>query len=193
MERSCMTDRSISVPDPSRQVRFHQLLVAARKTWLMDALADALSRIDPVALKQQLVEHVPADAQRMLAAAGIRDEHVFPVPLILETAPTLVGYYRLLLGVPQKSFYASGTGLGMFKSMEMRGALTSRQQSALSDFCRAMCPALAELVRQLSPTVTPRDVQELPLLTLGSFFQGANNVLIGKQATADVFLSIKEI
>lgn len=36
-------------------------------------------------------------------------------------------------------------------------------------------------------------MQELPLLTLGSFFQGANNVLIGKQATADVFLSIKEI
>ena len=33
----------------------------------------------------------------------------------------LVGYYRLLLGVPQKTFYASGTGMSQFKSMEEDG------------------------------------------------------------------------
>ncbi len=83
--------------------------------------------------------------------------------------------------------------MGLFKSMETRGTLNTRQQASLASYCRAMCSALAELIRQLSPTVTPRDVQELPLLTFGSFLQGANNVLIGKQAAADVFLSIKEI
>jgi hypothetical protein len=33
--------------------------------------------------------------------------------------------------------------------------------------CRAMSEALAELMRQMSPAITPRDVAELPLLTLG--------------------------
>ena len=188
-----MNNRPITAPGATRQIGFHQLLVSARKMWLIDALAEASSRVDPNQLKGQLVEYVPADAQRLLAIAGIRDEHVFPTPVILETAPTLVGYYRLLLGIPQKSFYGGGTGMGFFKSMEVRGTLNQRQKSSLPDFCKAMCSSLADLVRQLSPTVTPRDVLELPLLTLGSFFQGANNVLIGKQATEDVFLSIKEI
>jgi hypothetical protein len=188
-----MPDHTISVPDASRQVRFHQLLVAARKTLLIDALSDSLGRIDPVRLKEQLLDYVPSESQQILAKSGVRDEHVFPTPVILETAPTLVGYYRLLLGVPQKSFYGSGTGMGAFKSMETSGSSNARQQALLPDFCRAMCAALADLMRQISPTVTERDVDELPLLTLGSFFQGANNVRIGKQATADVFLSIKEV
>lgn len=181
------------VPDSSRQVAFHQLLVAARRTWLHDALAAALGKLDHDQLKQQLREYVPADAQRIVAAAGIRDEHVFPTPIVLETAPTLVGYYRLLLGVPQKSFYGRGTGMALFKSMETRGILNDRQKRTLPEFCKAMGESLAELVRQLSPAVTARDVQELPLLTLGSYLQGANNVRIGKQATMDVFLSVQQI
>jgi hypothetical protein len=38
-----------------------------------------------------------------------------------------------------------------------------------------------------------QDLQELPLLALGSQFQGANNVLIGKQATEAVFLALGEL
>jgi XcyI restriction endonuclease len=188
-----MIDHPIGAPDSSRQIAFHQLLVSARKTWLIDALAATLGRIDPAQLKEQILQFVPKSGQTILAKSGIRDEHVFPTPVVLEAAPTSVGYYGLLLGIPQKGFYGGGTGMGRFKSMETRGILNPLTQERLPDFCRAMCAALAELVRQLSPTVTPRDIQELPLLTLGSFFQGANNVLIGKQATADVFLSIKEI
>lgn len=191
--RSLTPDSAIPVPDSSRQIRFHQLLAAARKTWLMDALAEALGRIEPDVLKQQIVAYVPEDAQQILAAAGVRDEHVFPTPIVLQTAPTLVGYYRLLLGLPRKTFYATNTGMNLFKAMELRGVVGQRQSDALPAFCRSMGLALAELVRQVSPTVTVRDVRELPLLTLGSYFQGANNVLIGKQATLDVFLSIKHI
>jgi len=73
---------------PSRQVIFHQMLVAARKTALMDALSEALGLIDPKLLKKQISRYVPKDAQKLLAAAGIRDEHVFPVPAILERQPT---------------------------------------------------------------------------------------------------------
>jgi hypothetical protein len=144
-----MTNQPIPVPDPSRQISFHQLLVAARKTWLIDALVEALDRIDPDELGEQLVAYVPKDARRVLLKAGIRDEHVFPMPVTLETSPTLVGYYRLLLGVPQKTFYGGGTGMGIFKSMEMRATMSPRQKSLLPDFCRAMCSALAARSRRL--------------------------------------------
>lgn len=135
----------------------------------------------------------PKDALKILGAANVRDEHVFPTPVLLESKPTPVGYYRLLLGASQKSFYRNETGLGLFKSMELSGTIGLRQRAALPDFCGVMGAALGELVRQLSPTVTQRDVSELRLLTLGSQFQGANNVTIGKQATADVFLAIADI
>jgi XcyI restriction endonuclease len=73
----------------------------------MDALSDALGRIDPNTLKRQLSRHVPSDAQQILAAAGVRDEHVLPTPIILEAKPTLVVYYRPLLGVSQKAFFGT--------------------------------------------------------------------------------------
>lgn len=178
---------------PSRQVAFHQLLVAARKTWLTDGLREALARVDPRILKQQLVDFVPPDAQQFLASAGVRDEWVFPVPILLEAQPTLVGYYRLLLGISQKMFYRTGTGMSSFKSMEATGNLTGVQRGRLPEFCKAMSAALSEMVRQLSPNVTERDVRELHLLTLGAQFQGGNNVAIGKQATIDGFVSMAEV
>jgi XcyI restriction endonuclease len=95
----------------------------------MDALSDALGRIDPNALKRQLSRYVPSDAQQILAAADVRHEHIFPTPIILETKPTLVGYYRLLLGVSQKTFYGTGMGLSQFKSMETRGVLSKYMAS----------------------------------------------------------------
>ena len=188
-----MGTTKLRVPGPERQLRFHQLLVGARKSVLMDALSTALAEAEPGLVKSQVVEYVPSDVQRILAVAGIRDEHVFPVPCVLEASPTLVGYYRLLLGCPQKSFYRSETGLGRFHSMEQKGTLTPASCEALPDFCRAMSAPLAELVRQMSPAMTARDIAELPLITLGSQFQGGNNNTIGRLATNGVFLAISEL
>ena len=188
-----MSRKPIKAPSAARQLAFHQLLVAARKSWLMDALTEALSTADPNTVKKQLSTLVPPEAQRILAAGGIRDEHVFPVPIVLETKPTLIGYYRLLLGVPQKTFYKGDTGMGQFKSMEMRGLLKSNRRPDLEGFCAAMAGSLSELVRNASPRFSARDVIELPLLTLGSQFQGGNNNTIGKQATVDVFLAVLEL
>jgi hypothetical protein len=167
--------------------------VAARKSVLIGYLRDTLKRVDPHQLKMQLMEYVPADAQQILACSGIRDENVFPTPSVLEVEPSLVGYYRLLLGSPQKTFYSSETGLGVFKSMEISGSLSHRQREALPDFCGAMSGVLADLVRQLSPSITSADVHELPLITLGAQFQGANNNTIGRQSTTGVFNAIAEL
>lgn len=180
-------------PTAARQVRFHQLLVGARKTWLHDALSDALGIVDPDVLRSQIGTYVPSAAQRILAAAQVRDEIVFPTPAILEAKPTLVGYYRLLLGSPQKSFYGRGTGMQRFKRMETDGVLTDKVRAELPAFCAAMSQPLGELVSQISPQISHRDIAELPLLTFGSFLQGQNNVAIGAQATKDVFLAVAEI
>jgi hypothetical protein len=179
-------------PGPARQVQFHQLLVAARKQWFIDALSDALAQLDQKTVKEQLAQYVPGDAQKILAAAGIRDEHVFPVPAVIEKKPSLVGYYRLLLGSPQKGFYTASTGMGRFKSMEERNTMDRNQRALVPDFCHAMAEPLAELVRQI-PSISQRDLQELQLLTLGSKFQGANNTLIGKTAMQGVFVAITAI
>lgn len=184
---------TLNAPDPTRQVAFHQLLVAARKTWLLDALAETLGTVDPNAVMAELAQYAPADALTVLARTGVRAEHVFPTPTVLAAKPSLIGYYRLLLGVPQKSFYTSATGMTRFRSMELADTINARQQGSLAAFCEAMGAKLAELVRQVSPDMTDRDVQELPLLVLGSQFQGGNNNLIGQRATVDVFLAIAEI
>lgn len=184
---------AIEVPEPTRQIAFHELLVAARKTVLKDALRAAVARLPQATVKQELAEFVPPEAQKLLALAGIRDEEVFPIPSVLREKPTLVGYYRLLLGTSQKQFYASGSDLGRFKAMEERDLLTDKADEGLEAFCGEMALAMAALIEQISPRVTGRDIEELPLLTLGSQFQGSNNNRIGQAATAEVFLAVKEI
>jgi hypothetical protein len=182
----------LNPPSSARQVRFYQLLLAARKQWFMDALSDALGQLEQKVVKDQIGKYVPDDVQKILAASGLRDEHVFPVPAVIEIKPSLVGYYRLLLGAPQKSFYKGSTGMGRFKGMEELGTMSKRAQSFVPDFCRAMAKPLAELVRQI-PKITDRDLHELPLLTFGSQLQGSNNTQIGKTAMREVFVALKEI
>ena len=186
------TKVTLNPPGAARQVQFYQLLVAARKQWFMDALSEALAQVPQKTVKEQIGKYVPQDAQRVLAAAGLRDEFVFPVPAVLEQKPSLVGYYRLLLGAPQKSFYKGATGMGRFKGMEESDIITEGQKTHLPEFCRAMAKSLTGLVAQI-PRISERDVRELPLLTYGSQLQGSNNTLIGKKAMRDVFLVIAEI
>ena len=183
---------SLNPPNSTRQVRFYQLLVAARKRWFIDALSDALGQLEQSVVKDQIIEYVPKDVQKILAAAGLRDEHVFPVPAVIEIRPSLVGYYRLLLGAPQKSFYKGSTGMGRFKVMEELGTMSKKAKPHIPRFCRAMAEPLADLVRQI-PKITERDLRELPLLTFGSQLQGSNNTQIGKTAMQEVFVAIKEI
>ncbi|TAK24154.1 MAG: XcyI family restriction endonuclease [Chloroflexota bacterium] len=160
---------------------------------MIDALSEALASADPKEVKRQLNEYVPKDAQRILAAAGVRDEYVFPVPAILEAKPSLVGYYRLLLGTPKKTFYGTGSVMKQFASMEERYVARPSQVKALPIFCETISAGLADLVRQMRPAVTDRDVRELPLLTFGPQLQGGRNNIIGQLATEAVFATIAEI
>lgn len=176
-----------------RQLQFQALLAAARNVWLHDALLEAVKKVDHKVLKSELGTLIPGDVQKILASAGIRDEQVFPAPCLIREAPQLIGYYRLLLGSPQKTFYAPGTGMSVFKSAEAKGLFGKRQEAAIGDFCLTMADLFSQLVREISPAITHRDVLELPILTLGSMFQGSNNNKIGQQATLNIFLAVADI
>lgn len=178
---------------PSRQLGFRQLLVAARKEWLIDALKDALTSVDAERHRTQLAKYAPSSALPILGKAGVREDFVFPTPAILTENPTLIAYFRLLLGVPQKSFYSSGSPFQSLKKAETSGVLSEAQAAKLPEFCKVMSAGLHDLLSQLSPDLSLQDLQELPVLTLGSQFQGANNNTIGKKATHDVFQSIGKI
>jgi hypothetical protein len=180
-------------PGPSRQLAFHQLLVAARANILHEALLSSLAEIDPDELAADLKACAPVEGRQLLAKAGIRDELVFVTPAVLRNRPTLFGYYRLLLGISQKAFYRTDTGFSRFKALEHRNQLAPWHDDRLPEACRAMNDALGRLIVQISPEVTRQDIDQLPLLTLGSQFQGSNNTSIGKQATEDVFIAIGEI
>ena len=52
----------------------------------MDALSEALGTIEPATAKKQIMRYVPTGAQKILAAAGIRDEAITLVGLARERA-----------------------------------------------------------------------------------------------------------
>ncbi len=192
-----MTDSSddlrLNLPSAQRQIAFHQLLIAARKEVLGEALKHALAKAEPDTISAELAKYAPADARRVLAESGIRDEMVFMTPTLLKTDPVLLGYYRLLLGVSKKIFYTADTGLSRFARMEQVAILTDWHEEHLGQLCTAMNKVLGELVVQISPRITGQDIQELPLLTLGSQFQGSNNNVLGQAAALGVFLALKDV
>lgn len=192
-----MTDNSeelkLNLPSPQRQVAFHQLLIAARKEMLGDALKQTMAKVDPEIIAAELAEFAPAEGRRMLAKSGIRDEMVFVTPTLLKTDPILLGYYRLLLGVSKKIFYTADTGLSRFARMEQMAMTTEWHEEHLGELCIALNKVLGELVAQISPRITGQDIHELPLLTLGSQFQGSNNNVLGQAAALGVFLALKDV
>lgn len=74
----------LKVPSPAKQIALHQLLVAARKTVLREALSEVLGSLDPRVFGEEMAQFAPADTRRGLASAGIRNEWVFAVPSVLE-------------------------------------------------------------------------------------------------------------
>jgi hypothetical protein len=109
---------SITIPPPELQIEFSVALAEIRRLYLQDALKDTIRTIDIASLDRQIGIFVPAGSLNVMAAHGLRAELIFPVPILLETNPHLLGYYRLLYGFSQKVFYTAETGIGPFKAME---------------------------------------------------------------------------
>lgn len=171
----------------------HQLLVAARATVLHGPLLDALAGASPKAVAKELADLAPDAGRKVLAKAAIRDELVFMTPTVIRRRPSTFGYYRLLLGMPKKQFYTTATGMTMFRHMEEQDTIKDAVDHLLPSLCKRMNGYLSELVTQLSPEVCKIDIEQLPILTAGVQFDGRLRNDIGRAATQEVFLAIREI
>ena len=181
-------------PPPGKQVYMAAFLSRIRENGgLRQCVRDAARDIDAAELRRQLENFVPADGLQALQGSGIRDEEVFVVPAVLNHSPGTLIYYRLLLGVSQKQFYSTKSGLNVFKPLEDRQEITQAAKNLLDEFCCAMNSALRDLIHALPAASLHDDIDHLPLLTLGAQADGSWRGQIGAKATKGVFEAMKDI
>jgi hypothetical protein len=167
--------------------------VVARRLQLQPALGRAVSDVGVTTIDKELRELVTSEALNHVASLGLRGERAFPVPSILEHAPSLIGYYRMLLGISKKEFsQANKLGYGPWLNAEERGVISARLLPDLPHLCEAFIEPLIEVVYAMD-VFDDRDLSDLTLLTLGSTLQGGRNNVIGSRASRMVFEAIKTL
>lgn len=175
---------------PTLQLGFYQRLEEARRAHLLPALLDHVGRLDMKKLHRDLYDLVGNERLSHVARKGIRGELVFPVPYLLTSKPTLIGYYRLLLGFSQKEFYKGP--FSRFKRMENDNDLTSATAKLLRPMCESLVESAWILVNGL-PELSHNTLTALTLLTLGPQLRGSRNVNLGMEAIRTAFAMIKAI
>jgi hypothetical protein len=175
---------------PALQLGFYQRLKEAQKARLLPALLEQVGKLDIGQLDRELLNFVGSEKLSFMARKGLRGELVFPVPYVLSSKPTLLGYYRLLLGFSQKEFYKGP--FGRFKAMESNGTLTEATFDLLGPLCESLIESSWILVNGL-PDLSEETLKSLTLLTLGPQFRGSRNVNLGIEAIRTVFALIKAI
>ena len=173
-----------------RAVVLFDALVAARARVLQPALSEAVSAVGVARLDPELGELAPDAALTKLASLGLRGELLFPTPSLLREKPSLIGYYRMLLGLSQKAF-ARLDGFKRFSSAEKTGALSQFQAENLAALCSALIGPLSSLALTLD-RFEQRDLADLTLLQLGAALYGSNNNRIGALAVRGVFDAIAD-
>lgn len=176
----------LDAPLPALQISFYRRLEQLRSTHLLDALLSASADADIHLVDAELARYADKAALQRLAGWGLRGEIVFAVPCLLEAHPSLLGYYRLLLGFSQKQFYGKSHGLSAFKSMEEKGTVSKTQRQRMAELARCLCIGAAHLVHSVDG-LTQAKVHDLTLLTLGPQLRGGALNLVGQQATRRVF------
>jgi len=185
-----MATSNFPVLSPTLQLGFYLRLKEAQSNHLLPALLNHVGSLNIAILDKELSMFVENDRIAMLAKRGLRGELVYPVPYILKTKPTLLGYYRLLLGFSQKEFYSGP--FSRFKSLENDSKLTAKSESLLSDLCLSLIESAWILVSGI-PDISEELLTALTLLTLGPQFRGSRNVALGTGAIQTVFALIKAI
>ena len=182
------------IPPTNKQILAQEILHEYKKNIIGDALKRTVEEIDPNELHSEIVEYVPFDCMKILQSTGIRDEIFFALPCILKKNPKMLGYYRLLMGISEKQFYSSATGLSQFNCMEEKGKLPNYQDhSCIQDLCKAINGAMQEFLKELKKDRLSQDVSDFPIMTLGVYVDGVWRNFIGANAASNVFNAIKNI
>lgn len=183
-------------PIPDTQISFYERFEELKESMLQEALFETIKNADIGKIDEELRKNVSNNNLQLLAEHGIRGEVMFVVPYVLELNPRLLGYYRLLLGFPQKSFYAGqrGLGFGVFSSMESSGIISATQRSLLEECCKALNASASLLLNSFKKdSISKTLLRDLTLITLGPQLRGGRNNTLGIVATRMVFDIIREI
>ena len=188
--------RKIEFPTPTLQIDFAFALKRFRATYLQHALFETIGQVKITDLDKQLSQYVKEEDFTVLAKQGLRAELLFPVPLILEQNPFLLGYYRLLMGYSQKQFYGAdkGFGVGHFKSMEEKGRINAAAAVDLPALCHAFSNVASALLHGIGPLKPNKEMlDDLTLLTVGPQLRGGANNQLGTAGIVKVFEIISQI
>jgi hypothetical protein len=113
---------------------------------------------------------------------------MFATPLVLGACPTLLTYYRTLLGYSQKEFYKTGSGLAVFKRAEEGTDLSAAASNLIPSLCKCLNVQSWQLLQGLEPLpLTQNLLNELSLLSVGPQFRGGNNNTRGETGIDLVF------
>jgi len=181
----------IPIFEPNLQVSFYVRLQTFRHSHLSEALGTTIKSLDISEVDKELGLYVESGDLAKLASFGLRGEIVFPVPYVLRTRPSLLGYYRLLYGLSQKEFYRNRVMNG-FKRLEDRNEMVDGPGSGLEALCRSLS-ATGGLLLAAVDELDLRTVRDLQLLTLGAQLRGGQNTKVGKDAAAEVFSIIQKL
>lgn len=185
---------TINIPAPDLQIAFAAALDQIRDRYLQQALSRTVGQLAVHVIDDQLATFANSQDQNKLAQRHLRGELLFAVPAVIQQNPLLLGYYRLLLGFSQKAFYATGTGLAPFKTMEDRGVIAVAQRRRLPELCGALCACASQLLQGIDQSkLTASLLDDLALLTVGPQLRGGHNVALGVAGTMDVFEIIKGV
>ena len=180
---------SLPVLPPTLQLGFYQRLKDAEKIHLLPALLAHVGTLDIGQLDRDLHLFAGGEKLALVARQGLRGELVFPVPYILNTKPSLLGYYRLLLGFSQKEFYKNE--FAKFKALEDNSLSISTKQ-LLGPLCESLVESSWILVNGI-PELSKEIIHSLTLLSLGPQFRGSRNVNLGAEAIRSVFAIVKSM
>lgn len=185
--------KEIAVPSTAKQLQAQNILETYRDSMLGDTLRKTVSKIDPKTLHKEIIDYVPTDGMMILQSAGIREEVVFALPCVLQRNPRLLGYYRLLMGISEKQFYTSASGLSSYKCLEHEGKIGTHTQDDIENLCKAINEGMDDFLNNAKKKSLSKDLNDLPLMTLGVYVDGVWRNIIGRQAADHVFNTIKAI
>ena len=188
--------RKIVFPEPKLQTDFAFALKRFRATYLQNALFETVRNMKIADIDKQLASYVPDKDLALMAQYGLRGELLFPVPIILEQNPHLLGYYRLLMGYSQKEFYGTdkGFGAGPFKSMEISGKISKAVAVDIPELCTAFCETASALLHGIETLKPSKELlADLALLTVGPQLRGGANNQRGTAGIVQVFEVIRQI
>jgi len=176
---------------PRLQVDFSARLAVAEANVLLPALLKQVSLTPVPTIDQELHRLAPTALLQVLRAKGVAGELVFAVPCLLTGKPSLLGYYRLLLGFSQKEFYKA-QHYSLFCRLEQEGVIPEAAKGQIEALCRSLIASAAYLVERV-PEVSQDILHALTLLTLGSQFRGSYSTSIGQAAIDQTFALIRSI